>query len=70
MYEILYFNNIRRIINDNRFNTNKNSVAWVRERTLPTEWPLLVEEVSANFCWSRVSRGQRDWSPLPYFRPL
>jgi hypothetical protein len=28
-----------------------NSVAWVRERTIPTERPPLVGEVSANFCW-------------------
>jgi uncharacterized protein YycO len=27
-----------------------NSVTWVRERTIPTEWPPLVYEVSANFC--------------------
>jgi hypothetical protein len=27
-----------------------NSVAWVRERTVPTERPPLVGEVSANFC--------------------
>jgi hypothetical protein len=28
----------------------KNSVAWVRERTIPTERPPFVTEVSANFC--------------------
>jgi hypothetical protein len=27
-----------------------NSVALVRERTIPTEQPALVNEVSANFC--------------------
>jgi hypothetical protein len=27
-----------------------NPVAWVRERTIPTERPPLVGEVSANFC--------------------
>jgi hypothetical protein len=33
------------------FKTKKlNSVAWVRERTLPTERPPLVGKVSANFC--------------------
>jgi hypothetical protein len=26
-----------------------NSVVWVRERTIPTEWPPLVGEVIANF---------------------
>jgi hypothetical protein len=30
--------------------TNSNSVALVRERTLPTERPPLVGEVSANVC--------------------
>jgi hypothetical protein len=29
---------------------NKNTVAWVRERTTPTEESPLVGEVSANFC--------------------
>jgi hypothetical protein len=29
---------------------NNNSVALVRERTIPTERPSLVGEVSANFC--------------------
>jgi hypothetical protein len=29
---------------------NKNSVAWVRERNIPTERPPLVGEVSANLC--------------------
>jgi hypothetical protein len=32
----------------------KNSVAWVRERTIPTERPPLVGEVSANFCGEKV----------------
>jgi hypothetical protein len=27
----------------------KNSVAWVRERAIPTEWPPLFGEISANF---------------------
>jgi hypothetical protein len=36
-------------------------VASVRERTIPTERPPLVGEVSANFL-----RGQRNWSPRPY----
>jgi hypothetical protein len=37
-------------------------VALVHERTIPTERPPLVGEVSANFCRYRVSRGQRDGS--------
>jgi hypothetical protein len=46
----------------------KNSVVWVRERTIPTERPQLFDEVIANFCGWRVSRGQRDGSLRPYFR--
>jgi hypothetical protein len=46
----------------------KNSLAWVRERTITTERPPLVGEVSVNFCGYRVSRGQRDGSLRPYSR--
>jgi hypothetical protein len=42
-----------------------NSVALVRKRTIPTERPPLVGEVSANFRGERVSRGQRNESPQP-----
>jgi hypothetical protein len=45
------------VINDNNNNNNKinnniikNLVALVRERTIRTERPPLVGEVSANFC--------------------
>jgi hypothetical protein len=48
--------------------SNNNSVALVRERTILTELPLLVGEVSANFYGLRVPRGQRDGSLLPYSR--
>jgi hypothetical protein len=48
--------------------TKLNSVAWVRERTIPTEWPPLVVEVSANFCGKRMPRGQRDGSLQTYSR--
>jgi hypothetical protein len=48
--------------------TKTNSVALVRKRTIPTERPRLVGEVSANFCGQRVSRGQRNGSPRPYSR--
>jgi hypothetical protein len=44
-------------------NKQRNSVAWVRERSIPTERPPLVGEVNANFCGQRVSRGQRNGSP-------
>jgi hypothetical protein len=48
--------------------TELNSVAWIRERTIPTERPPLVGEVSANFCAWRVQRGQLDGFLRPYFR--
>jgi hypothetical protein len=41
---------------------NNNSVALVRERTIPTKRPPLVGELSANFCGYRVKRGQRNGS--------
>jgi hypothetical protein len=37
------------------FNKQTNSVAWVREQTIPIERQPLVGEVSANF-WNRVCR--------------
>jgi hypothetical protein len=46
----------------------KNSMAWVRERTIPTERPPIVGEVSANSWEQRVPRGQRDRSLRPYSR--
>ena len=42
-----------------------NSVALVRTRTIPTERPPPVGEVSTNFCDRGVSRGQRNGSPQP-----
>jgi hypothetical protein len=44
------------------------SVALVRKRTILTERPPLVDEVSANFCRQRVPRGQRDRSLRLYSR--
>jgi hypothetical protein len=41
-------------------------VSWVRERTISTERPPLVDEVSANFWGKKVPRGQRDGSLRPY----
>jgi hypothetical protein len=41
----------------------RNSVASVRERTIPTERPPLVGDVSANFCEKMLPRDQRDGSP-------
>jgi hypothetical protein len=38
----------------------RNAVALVYERTILTERPPLVGEISANFCGQRVSCGQRD----------
>jgi hypothetical protein len=42
---------------------NNNSIALVRERTIPKERPPLVGEVSANFGDIEVSRNQRRGSP-------
>jgi hypothetical protein len=44
-----------------------NSVALVSKRTLPTERPPLVDEVSANFCGQRVPRDQCNGSRSRYF---
>jgi hypothetical protein len=44
------------------------SVVSVLKRTIPTERPPLVGEVSANFCGYRVPRDQRDRSLRPYSR--
>jgi hypothetical protein len=49
-----------------------NSVAWIREWTIPTERPLLVGEVTDKFCRWWVPYGQHDRSLRPYsqtFRP-
>jgi hypothetical protein len=46
-------------------NTPLNSVVVVRKRTIPTERPPLVGEVSANLCGQRVLRGQRNEFPRP-----
>jgi hypothetical protein len=48
-------------------NGKTNSGALVRQRTIPTERPPLVGEVSANFSGERVSRDQRNESPPPNF---
>jgi hypothetical protein len=42
-----------------------NSVALVSKRTILSERPPLVGEVSANFCGYRVLRGQRNEFPRP-----
>jgi hypothetical protein len=57
-------------INVGRIHAKKlklNSVALARERTIPTERPPLVDEVSANFGGYRVSRGQRNGFPRSFF---
>ena len=43
-----------------------NSVALVRERTIPTERPPPVDEVVPTFAGRGVSRGQRNESPRPF----
>jgi hypothetical protein len=45
--------------------TKLNSVALVRKRTILTDRPLLVGEVSANLCGLRVLRGERNEFPRP-----
>jgi hypothetical protein len=47
--------------------SNIKETPWllVRKRTIPTERPPLVGEVSANFCGWRVSRGHCNRSPRP-----
>jgi hypothetical protein len=45
-----------------------NSVAWVHERTIPTQRPSLVDKVSANVLRTEVPRGQRDRSLRSYYR--
>jgi hypothetical protein len=52
------FNNIRQ----GEEGTKLNSVAWVRERTIPTERQPLVSEVSATLWGQKVTRGKRDES--------
>jgi hypothetical protein len=55
----------------NKINLNKttNSVTLVRKRTIPTERPPLLGEVSANFSGERVSRGRNNESPQPWGLP-
>jgi hypothetical protein len=48
--------------------TETNSVAWVRERTVPTQRLPLVDEINVNFCGETVPRGQRDGSSRLYSR--
>jgi hypothetical protein len=48
--------------------TTNNSVALVRERTIPTERTLLVGKVSAIFWGHRTLRGQLDGSLRPCSR--
>jgi hypothetical protein len=50
--------------------TELNTVALVRKRTIPTERPPLVGEVSANFCGKRVLRGQSNEFPRPLISVL
>ena len=45
------------------FRTKLNSVALVRERTIPTDRPPPVGEVSANFCGQRGVTWSAQWVP-------
>jgi hypothetical protein len=53
----------KRSVGRRRHKTKLNSVALVRERSMPTERPPLVGEVVPTFCGQRVSRGQRNVFP-------
>jgi hypothetical protein len=46
----------------------KNSMVWVRERTIPTERPQLVGEVIANFLWIEFATWSAWRIPRPYSR--
>jgi hypothetical protein len=43
-------------------------VPLVCERTIPTEWPPYVGEVSASFCGHKLSFGRLNGSSRPYSR--
>jgi hypothetical protein len=59
---------IDQILHNRRYENITNSVALVRERSIPTERPPLVSEVSANFCGYRgVAWSVRR---IPYGRNL
>jgi hypothetical protein len=58
----------RKLIHVYKQTNNKLRVTLVRKRTIPTERPPLVGEVSANFCELGVLSGQRNGSPRPYFQ--
>jgi hypothetical protein len=44
--------------------TKQKKRGLVRKRTIPSVWPPLVGEVSANFAYRRMSRSQRGGSPM------
>jgi hypothetical protein len=47
-------------------NSMKNSVAWIRDRTIPTERPLIAAKLVPTFVDLGVLRSQRGWSLRPY----
>jgi hypothetical protein len=49
LHNIVVMLNLQTCLNKYIPKTTLNSMVWVRERTLPTEWPPLVGEVIANF---------------------
>jgi hypothetical protein len=66
VYNSSYAQSVINILNK-LHNNNSNSVALVRERTIPTERPPLGGEVSANFADRGVSRSQHGRSPTAVF---
>jgi hypothetical protein len=65
LHQILYVRHVsRRHLNGALHKLLKlNFVVLVAQRTIPTERPPHVGEVSADFCGQRVTRGQRNGSP-------
>jgi hypothetical protein len=65
MVQTVYTQNIF-IEKKNKQNNNKkkNSMALVRKRTIPTERPLLVGEVSANFLWAEGVAWSAERIPM------
>jgi hypothetical protein len=45
----------------------KNSMVWVRERTIPTERPLLVSKMIANFLRIEGATWSAWWIPTAVF---
>jgi hypothetical protein len=65
---VVWWNMVSSHLAWNRHKKRANSVALVRERTIPTQRPPLIGEVSANVCGHTISCGQHNGSLRPYSR--